>query len=142
MHASIRIIHEEHRSISAVLHGLLSLVRAASDPGVRPEFAVFHAMIYYIDAFPEREHHPKEDDFLFARLAARSTEAIALVDELRDEPALASYHLLQAVRGDLLLKLGRHAEARTEFERAAALTQNARERELLTRRAAACRSAD
>jgi hemerythrin-like domain-containing protein len=85
MHKSIRIIHEEHRSISAVLHGLLALVRAASDPRVRPEFGVFHAMIHYIDAFPERQHHPKEDDFLFSRLAVRSTEAIALVDELRAE---------------------------------------------------------
>ena len=71
-------------------------------------------------------------------MAFGPAEGLALVDELRDEPALASYHLLQAVRGDLLVKLGRHAEARGEFERAAALTQNARERELLTRRALGC----
>jgi len=56
---------------------------------------------------------------------------LEIVNELRDEKALASYHLLPAVRGDLLAKLGRHAEAREEFERAAKLTQNARERELL-----------
>ncbi len=71
-------------------------------------------------------------------MAFGPAEALALVDELRDEPALASYHLLQAVRGDLLVKLGRHAEAREEFEHAAALTQNVRERELLTRRALGC----
>ncbi len=71
-------------------------------------------------------------------MAFGPAEALALVDELRDEPALASYHLLQAVRGDLLVKLGRRAEARSEFERAAALTKNARERQLLTRRALAC----
>jgi RNA polymerase sigma-70 factor (ECF subfamily) len=71
-------------------------------------------------------------------MAFGPAEGLTLVDELRDEPALASYHLLQAVRGDLLVKLGRHAEARGEFERAAAMTQNARERELLTRRALAC----
>jgi predicted RNA polymerase sigma factor len=71
-------------------------------------------------------------------MAFGPAEGLTLVDELRDEPALASYHLLQAVRGDLLVKLGRHAEARGEFERAAALTQNAREREVLTRRALAC----
>ena len=52
------------------------------------------------------------------------------------EPALASYHLLPSVRGDLLAKLGRHAEARAEFERAASLTRNARERALLLERAA------
>ena len=56
------------------------------------------------------------------------------------EPALASYHLLPSVRGDLLAKLGRAAEARAEFERAASLTRNARERALLLARAAACRS--
>ena len=71
-------------------------------------------------------------------MAFGPAEALTLVDELRDEPALASYHLLSAVRGDLLVKLARHAEARVEFERAAALTQNARERELLARRAREC----
>ena len=60
-----------------------------------------------------------------------------LVDTLADEPSLQSYHLLPSVRGDLLGKLGRGAEARAEFERAAALTRNARERELLLQRAAA-----
>jgi RNA polymerase sigma-70 factor (ECF subfamily) len=60
-----------------------------------------------------------------------------LVDTLADEPALQSYHLLPSVRGDLLGKLGRGAEARAEFERAAALTRNARERDLLLQRAAA-----
>jgi predicted RNA polymerase sigma factor len=60
---------------------------------------------------------------------------LALVDQLALEPALESYHLLPSVRGDLLAKLGRFDEARSEFERAAALTQNARERELLLARA-------
>jgi RNA polymerase sigma-70 factor (ECF subfamily) len=64
---------------------------------------------------------------------------LAIVDALRDEPALRSYHLLPAVRGDLLAKLGRPHEAAEELERAASLTHNARERELLLRRAAACR---
>jgi RNA polymerase sigma factor (sigma-70 family) len=61
-----------------------------------------------------------------------------LVDALVAEPALKSYHLLPAVRGDLLRKLGRPDEARVEFERAASLTENVRERELLRRRAAEC----
>jgi len=63
---------------------------------------------------------------------------LAVVDELAAEPSLASYHLLPSVRGDLLFKLGRYAEARQEFERAAALTRNAREQGLLLARAAAC----
>jgi predicted RNA polymerase sigma factor len=60
---------------------------------------------------------------------------LEIVDALTDEPSLKSYHLLPSVRGDLLAKLGRHAEARAEFERAATLTKNARERELLLERA-------
>ncbi|WTT35026.1 RNA polymerase subunit sigma-24 [Kitasatospora sp. NBC_00085] len=62
--------------------------------------------------------------------------ALELVDALAAEPALREYHLLPSVRGDLLARLGRAAEARTEFERAAVLTRNARERELLLERAA------
>ena len=62
---------------------------------------------------------------------------LELVDSLRDDPALASYHLLPSVRGDLLAKLGRFGEARAEFARAAAMTQNARERALLQRKAEA-----
>ncbi|MFE9843940.1 RNA polymerase sigma factor [Streptomyces goshikiensis] len=62
--------------------------------------------------------------------------ALAIVDALAQEPALRAYHLLPSVRGDLLRRLGRRAEARAEFERAASLTRNARERALLLGRAA------
>jgi predicted RNA polymerase sigma factor len=62
---------------------------------------------------------------------------LEIVETLVSNPALEGYHLLPSVRGDLLVKLGRHAEARAEFERAAALTENARERELLMTRAGA-----
>ncbi len=63
---------------------------------------------------------------------------LAVLEPLTQVPALAKYHLLPSVRGDLLAKLGRTAEARTEFTRAAELTRNARERELLLGRARAC----
>ena len=63
---------------------------------------------------------------------------LAIVDALTGEPSLESYHLLPSVRGDLLRKLGRLGEARAEFERAASLTRNARERDLLLARAADC----
>lgn len=63
---------------------------------------------------------------------------LAMVDELAAEPALKEYHLLPSVRGDLLARLGRLAEARAEFERAASLTRNERERELLRARAEEC----
>jgi predicted RNA polymerase sigma factor len=63
---------------------------------------------------------------------------LELVDTLTAEPLLQGYHLLPSVRGDLLAKLGRFDEARTEFERAASLTRNARERQLLLARANSC----
>ena len=63
---------------------------------------------------------------------------LEVVDALTDEPALGCYHLLPSVRGDLLTKLGRSTQARAEFERAASLTRNSRERTLLLDRAAAC----
>ncbi|PAD66475.1 RNA polymerase subunit sigma-24 [Bacillus sp. 7586-K] len=63
---------------------------------------------------------------------------IQVVDELNSDPSLKYYHLLPSVRGDLLVKLGRYAEARSEFERAASLTQNERERILLLNRAMEC----
>ena len=65
---------------------------------------------------------------------------LALVDAIMSEPSLTGYHLLPSVRGDLLMKLGRTEEARAEFERAAALTKNAREQILLLARAAACKT--
>ena len=57
---------------------------------------------------------------------------LAAVDGLCDEPALASYHLLPSIRGDLLMKAGRGNEARQELQRAISMTKNLRERELLT----------
>jgi predicted RNA polymerase sigma factor len=63
---------------------------------------------------------------------------LELIDTLASEPSLKAYHLLPSVRGDFLFKLGRLAEAQAEFARAASLTRNARERELLLDRARVC----
>jgi RNA polymerase sigma-70 factor (ECF subfamily) len=74
-------------------------------------------------------------------MAEGPAAGLARVDLLRDEPALAGYHLLPSVRGDLLAKLGRHTEARIEFERAAEMTRNEREQGLLRARAATAAAA-
>jgi RNA polymerase sigma factor (sigma-70 family) len=71
-------------------------------------------------------------------MASGPAAGLELVDALASEPSLGAYHLLPSVRGDLLSKLGRFGEARSEFERAASLTRNTRERELLLERAATC----
>jgi len=72
-------------------------------------------------------------------MALGPAAGLSIVDTLGSEPVLQSYHLLPSVRGDLLEKLGRRAEAATEFDRAASLTRNERERQVLLGRAAACR---
>ncbi|MBZ4417266.1 RNA polymerase sigma factor [Myxococcus sp. RHSTA-1-4] len=71
-------------------------------------------------------------------MASGPEKGLEIVDSLTSEPSLAGYHLLPSVRGDFLFKLGRLGEARAEFERAASLTRNVRERDLLLGRAAAC----
>jgi RNA polymerase sigma factor (sigma-70 family) len=75
-------------------------------------------------------------------MAAGPAAGLGIVDELRAESALQEYHLLPAVRGDLLYKLGRYADAQVEFEAAAALTANEQERALLLGRAASCRESE
>jgi hemerythrin-like domain-containing protein len=82
---AIDIILDEHRSLAAVLHGLLYLVRAIDSRKMAPDFKLMGAMVYYIDAFPERFHHPKEDEYLFKRLRLRHPEAAALLDRLHAE---------------------------------------------------------
>ena len=86
MQKAIRIIRDEHRSIAAVLHALKHLAdEAYGDASLRPDFKVFRAMIRYIDEYPERLHHPKEDAYLFDRLGKRAPQAQALIDDLRAE---------------------------------------------------------
>jgi len=82
---AIQKIRDEHRTMSAVLLGLKELARDAQNARVKPDFAVFRAMIRYIDQFPEAVHHPKEDRYLLEPLAVRAPETRALVESLRRE---------------------------------------------------------
>ena len=82
---AIKIIHDEHRSLAAVLHGMLYLVRQTRERGAKPDFALLGAMVYYIDTFPERFHHPKEDQYLFRLLRMRCPDAGPLLDRLQAE---------------------------------------------------------
>lgn len=156
------LLRDQHRSRwnrMLIARGIKALGRAdataAGAPGpyvLQAAIAACHAHTYSYD----------ETDWpaiatLYALLAARAPSpvvelnravavsmaegpgpALEIVDALTDEPALADYHLLPSVRGDLLARLGRTTQARAEFERAAALTRNERERELLLDRAREC----
>lgn len=141
-----------------IRRGLAALERAERLGGARGPYALQAA----IAACHARARAPEETDWariagLYGALAELTPSPVielnravalamlfgpaaglTLVDSLTSEPSLANYHLLPSVRGHLLQKLGRSDEARAEFERAASLTQNARERTLLLGRAAAC----
>jgi len=80
-----RIIEAEHRSLAAVLHGMLYVVREIRFGGAEPNFDLLEAMVDYIDTFSERFHHPKEDDYLFKLLRERCPSAAPLLDRLVNE---------------------------------------------------------
>jgi len=100
-----------------------------------PKIAALYAVLMTIAPSPVVELNRA----VAIAMALGPEAGLAVVDDLVAEGSLEAYHLLPATRGDLLQKLGRTPEARAEFERAAALTRNARERHLLLARAAACR---
>ena len=141
-----------------IRRGLAALARAESVGAAPGPYAIQAA----ITACHARARTPEETDWprivlLYGRLVelvpspvVELNRAVAvsmafgpqagldIVDGLIDEPSLKGYHLLPSVRGDLLKKVGRFLEARGEFERAAGITRNARERELLLERARSC----
>lgn len=82
---AIAIIQHEHRSITAVIEGLRHVLDEVRTGHAAPDHNLLGAMFHYIEAFPEKLHHPKEDDFLFARLRARRPEAASLLDGLEHE---------------------------------------------------------
>ena len=84
---AIAIILDEHRSLAAVLHGLRHLVREMRDRGKAPDFRLLGAMLYYLDAFSEKLHNPKESAYLFARLKQRTRDADQIIDELERQHA-------------------------------------------------------
>jgi len=101
MKTALTVIHDEHRTLSAVIHGLLYLVDEIREGRRKPNFQVLRAMVHYIDTFPEKMHHPKEDRYLFARLRGRSTEATAVLDQLEAEH-IHGAKLIRDLEQDLL----------------------------------------
>jgi hemerythrin-like domain-containing protein len=117
MKEAIAILKSEHRSIAAVLHALKELARLAHDATARPRFQVLRSMVRYIDEYPERLHHPKEDEHLFARLAARAPEARLLVEELQAEHQQGARLIRELERALLFMEEGWPLGAR-EFREA------------------------
>jgi hemerythrin-like domain-containing protein len=84
---ALRIIMDEHRTLAAILHAMHYLVQRIREGSGHANFEAFRAMIYYLDTFSERLHHPKEDELLFQTLRARTRDADALLDDLESEHA-------------------------------------------------------
>lgn len=85
---AIAIIQDEHRAITAVIEGLRHLLAEIAAGRMAADHALLGAMFHYIEAFPEKLHHPKEDRYLFERLRARRPDAGALLDGLEREHAV------------------------------------------------------
>jgi hemerythrin-like domain-containing protein len=96
-HATIDVIREEHQALSAMLHSIPLLMMQARRQGRLPDFELLRAMLFYVDEFPERLHHPKEDALLFPRLRQRCPELAPVLDRLHQEHASsrAALHELQ-----------------------------------------------
>ncbi len=121
-------------------HALQAAIAACHARALTPEETDWVRIAALYDALAQLAPSPVVELNRAVALAMAFGPAVGLevVDALRSEPSLKAYHLLPSVRGDLLAKLGRLDEARAEFERAASLTRNKRERDLLLERASAC----
>jgi RNA polymerase sigma-70 factor (ECF subfamily) len=120
-------------ALQAAIAGCHARARAAADTDWR-RIALLYSMLARVTPSPVVELNRA----VAVGMAEGPAAGLAIVETLAGEKTLSGYHLLPAVRGDFLFKLGRHDEARAEFERAASLTRNTREQELLRSRAAAC----
>ena len=95
MHKVLAIIRDEHRSIAAILRGMQYLVNEIRMRKARIDLRVLRAMLYYLDTFSERMHHPKEDRYLFTAMRKRGAEADTLIAELEKEHAGGANSLRQ-----------------------------------------------
>ena len=81
-HLALDVIQDEHRALSAMLRSMGLLVAQARREGHAPDFGVLRAMLFYVDEFPERLHHPKESELLFPRVRQRCPQLAATLDRL------------------------------------------------------------
>ena len=103
---ALSIIRDEHDSIAAMLQRLSDLVHGIRDYRMPPNFELLRAMLYYIQSFPERLHHPKEEHWVFRLLAERHPPALPLVDHLCHEHRMGSEHV--AMLDEYLRRWERH----------------------------------
>lgn len=113
---AIQIIKDEHSAISAVLYTLRYLVKQMRELHQPPNFPLLRAVLDYIVAYPDRWHHPKEDDFLFAAVRRRTHEADALIDALEREHQLGGPMIEDLKRGLIAFQNGQPEADAAFFE--------------------------
>lgn len=93
LNTALTIILDEHRSLAAVTHGLRFLVREMREKNIEPDGRLLWAMLYYIDTFPQKLHHPKEEAYLFRRLKMRTREADKAILMLEEQHRSGAEHV-------------------------------------------------
>ena len=120
MHSTIRILRSEHTSLVALLRTATSVVAASREQAAPPDFALLRAMLFYIAEFPERHHHRKESELLFARLRARTPLARPLLDHLDEDHARGSTRIRELEHALIAFEMlgeARRADFETALER-------------------------
>lgn len=84
---ALRIIQDEHQSLAAILHAVRYMLKEIGSGRLQPDFKLLKAMVYYLDAYPEKRHHPKEDEYLFALLKQKTDEGNEAIARLEQEHA-------------------------------------------------------
>ena len=113
MRKALRILHDEHLTLTGLLHTILAVVAESRDRATVPDFALLRAMLFYIAEYPEKRHHRHESELLFPKLRALSPRTRGLLDRLDEdhrrgdarirelEHALTAFELLGTARRDL-----------------------------------------
>lgn len=134
---AVAAIRDEHRSLAAVLHALLQVLGEAATSGRVPDMALLRAMLFYIEQFPERLHHPKEDVYLFQRLRQRTRECDGLIEGLERQHLegaqlfVALRELLQVIQDGAPGSLDMFTQAVRDFAQSQWNHMSAEERLLL-----------
>jgi hemerythrin-like domain-containing protein len=121
-HPSLHVIRQEHRAFSAMLRAIVLMLSDHRRRDTLPDFGALRAMLFYIDEFPERLHHPKESRLLFPRLRGHGAATDALLDRLDRDHARGEHLVLgleHALLGfEMMGETGQQEERRAEFETA------------------------
>ena len=112
--AALTRLREEHRAVARLLEALETVTAELLETQAEPDFGLLAGMLYYLDAVPERFHHPKEDRYLFAVLKARDPQAAALVERLQREHQ-RSPHLVAELERTLVHWQGGASDGRDAF---------------------------